>query len=313
MKLRSGPLAWMAYALIRVAMSLAQVFPIDANLRFARTLARWWVRLTPRHRDRAILHLEQSYGGTLDRGRIEAIADGCLAHWAMFALELACAPRLLSPMSWPRYIEPVDFEETLGVLLDGRGVILVSGHYGNFEVTGYMLANLGLEVVAVMRPLDNVYLNRYVVSSRRSHGLRLLDKKGAMLHAEEVLQRGAALAFVADQNAGRKGVFVDFFGRPASTYKSVGLLAMTTGCPIVVGYARRVGGRFRYRVGVRRIIRPREWESQEHPLRWITQAYTTALEEIIREAPEQYLWIHRRWKSQPRAAPSRGAAAVPVS
>ena len=153
-----------------------------------------------------------------------------------------------------------------------------------------------------MRPLDNVYLNRFVVRTRRTHGLTLLDKKGAMHGARDVLKAGKLLAFIGDQDAGRKGLFVDFFGRPASTYKSIGLLAMWTQCPIIVGYARRQGRVARYEVGVQRIIHPHEWQQQGDPLRWITQTYTTAIEEIVREAPDQYLWIHRRWKSNPKTS-----------
>lgn len=300
MKAKSGPGAWTIYAAVRAALAVLQVFPIDWNLRAAKVMARLWVLLTRRHRDRALLHLRESYGDTLPPERLAAIADASLAHWTTFLMELACAPRLLTPTSWPKYITPVGFDEVLDILVSGQGVILVTGHYGHFEMGGYLLACLGFDVVAVMRPLDNVYLNRFVVESRAAHGLELLDKKGAMQHARGVLEAGRPLAFIADQDAGRKGVFVDFFGRPASTYKSIGLLAMTTGCPVVVGYARRVGDEFRYEVGVQRVIRPHEWEAAEEPLKFITQAYTSAIEATVRTQPEQYLWMHRRWKSKPK-------------
>ena len=107
-------------------------------------------------------------------------------------------------------------------------------------------------------------------------------------------------AFVADQNAGTKGLFVDFFGRKASTYKSIGLLAMEYEVPVVIGYARRVGDRFKFRVGVDDIIHPEDWKDQADPLRYITQRYTTALENIIRVDPGQYWWVHRRWKTRPK-------------
>ena len=116
------------------------------------------------------------------------------------------------------------------------------------------------------------------------------------------LCRGGAVGFIADQNAGHKGMFVDFFGQPASTYKSIGLLAMATESPIVVGYARRISRGLRYELGVERIIYPREWQDQQDPLRWITQEYTAAIERFVRRDPGQYLWIHRRWKSKPRNA-----------
>jgi len=103
---------------------------------------------------------------------------------------------------------------------------------------------------------------------------------------------------------------VDFFGRKASTYKSIGLLAMQKRVPIVVGYAVRTRPGFHYRLEVERIIRPEEWESQPDPLYWITQTYSHALEAAIRRWPEQYLWVHRRWKHRPREE-QRAAASSP--
>ena len=219
----------------------------------------------------------------------------------MFAVEVICLPRLINAMTWSRFIELKNFNEALELTVSGRGAILVTGHYGSFEMTGHLLAALGFDLVAVMRPLDNVYLNRFVVRSRRTHGLTLIDKKGATAQAESMLREGRLLGFIGDQDAGRKGIFVNFFGRPASTYKSIGLLAMATRCPIIVGYARRQGDKARYTVGVQRVIHPHEWEDRKDALRWITQTYTSALEDVVREDPEQYLWIHRRWKSTPRA------------
>ena len=294
--------AWLAYAAIRTVFAVMQCFPIDWNLRTARLLARAWAVVMPRHRQRAVAHLAASLGDVHPIRRISTMADRCLESVAMFAVEAICLPRLITPMSWSRYIRLVDFDETLQVLLAGRGVILVTGHYGSFEIVGHLLAALGFDVAAVMRPLDNVYLNRFIVSSRRTHGLRLLDKRGASAEAEGMLREGTLVGFIGDQDAGRKGIFVEFFGRPASTYKSIGLLAMATGSPIVVGYARRRGGAAHYDVGVQRVIHPREWESRDDPLRWITQAYTSAIEQIVRAQPEQYLWMHRRWKSQPRSS-----------
>lgn len=299
-KARRGPIAWLFYGVVRTLFALFQVFPIDANLRTARWAAKLWPLFTKRHRNRAIEHLSSALGATRTREEIERIADACLESWAMFALEVVCLPRLITPFTWSRYIRLVNFNDALELLVQGRGAVMVTAHYGSFEVMGHLLASLGFEIAAVMRPLDNERLNRFVVETRRTQGLTLLDKKGAMASAQQLLEDGTSLGFIGDQDAGPKGIFVDFFGRPASTYKSIGLLAMAASCPIVVAYARRCGSRSRYEVGVQQVIRPEEWEHQTDPLRWITQTYTQALEEMIRAAPEQYLWIHRRWKSQPR-------------
>lgn len=298
----SGPIAYLVYLGVRALFAVMQIFPLEWNLVTARLIARVWPWVMPSHRQRAMAHLSAAYGGELSMKQIARIADECLASVTMFAVEAVCLPRVIHSFNWSRYISLRDFDEALELILSGKGVILVTGHYGSFELTGHLLSCLGFRTAAVMRPLDNVYLNRYIVESRRTHGLTLLDKKGAMESAEGILRGGRMLAFIGDQDAGRKGLFVNFFGQPASTYKSIGLLAMSTGCPIVVGYARRLGRRARYEVGVTRVIRSADWESQPDPLKWITQAYTSAIETFVREAPAQYLWIHRRWKSQPKAS-----------
>jgi len=298
---KSGPVAWLFYVAVRAAFAVMQVFPIDWNLHTARILARIWAVVMPRHRQRAVANLSAAFGQVYPMSRISRLADLCLESVTMFVVEAICLPRLINAFTWSRYIELANFEDTLRLTLSGKGVIFVTGHYGSFEVMGHLLAALGFDMTAVMRPLDNVYLNRFMVASRRTHGLTLLDKKGAMSRAEGLLAGGALLAFIGDQDAGRKGIFVDFFGRPASTYKSIALLAMSTGAPIVVGYARRRGNVARYEVGVQRIISRHEWERQSDPLHWITQEYTSAIESFVRKAPEQYLWVHRRWKSRPKS------------
>lgn len=311
MQARTGPYAFFTYLGVRTIFAIMEIFPIHWNLRTARMLARLWPWLMPRHRDRAIVHLRMAYGDVLSERQIRRMADRCLQNAAMFAVEAVCLPRLINAFTWSRYIDLENFDDALRLMLEGRGAIMVTGHFGSFEVTGHLLAALGFDTVAVMRPLDNEYLNSFIVRSRRRHGLQLLDKKGASSQAQAMLEDGYLLGFIGDQDAGRKGVFIDFFGQPASAYKSIGLLAMATERPIIVGYARRLGKTARYAVGVTRVIHPHEWEDRDDPLRWITQTYTSAIEAMVREAPEQYLWIHRRWKSKPRAGRKSGKPTSP--
>ncbi len=300
MKKTEGTTAWLQYAAIRLAIFAFHMFPVNVNLRTARLLGRLWWYIMPRHRERSREHIRRSFGGTLSPKEIDSIALHSMQQLVMLVVEMIFTPRLVNNWTWTKYVRLKDMDEALNVLLRGQGAILVTGHYGNWELTGHLLAVYGFEVVAIMRPLDNSYLNRYVVRTRRAAGLELLDKKGATEAAESILRRGGALGFIADQNAGRKGLFVDFFGRKASTYKSIGLLAMKAQVPIVVGYARRVSENLEYELGVQRIIHPHEWMNRDDPLRWITEEYTRAIEDFVRADPRQYLWMHRRWKSRPR-------------
>lgn len=252
------------------------------------------------HRQRAEEHIRLSFPD-MPPEAVSRVALESFQQLAMlFGAELFMTPRLITPWTWQRHMKLARFDEALPLLLKRRGCIMVTAHYGSFELLGYVLALLGFDMVAVMRPLDNEYLNHHLLDRREASGLKLLYKKGATRSAGEVLESGGALCFIGDQNAGSKGLFVDFFGRKASTYKSIGLLAMEYDVPIIVGYARRTGPRFLYEMGVSRVIRPEEWKSQADPLMWITAAYSKAMEDFIREAPGQYLWIHRRWKSRPK-------------
>lgn len=298
---------WPVYALVRIVAMLFQMFPIDLNLRTARLMGAIWFHLIRRHRERACSHLRLAYGDQLSDAEVRRLALASMQQLTMMAIEVLFTPRLINEWTWPRYIRLKGIDRAMEVLVARRGAILVTGHYGNWELVGFMLATLGFPLTAVMRPLDNPYLNRHLMDVRAKRGLKLLYKKGASRSAADVLNAGGLLGFIADQNAGHKGLFVDFFGHKASTYKSIGLLAMQHNAPILVGCARRIvspghwnDGRFRYEVECSRIILPEEWARQVDPLAWITQEYTMAIEQAVRQAPEQYLWTHRRWKSRPR-------------
>jgi len=296
----TGPFAVAIYLVVRAVFAVMEVFPINWNLQTARLLSKGWRLIMPKHYRRTVEHLTMTLGHQLPPEEIERMANACLESVTMFAVEAICLPRVVNALTLSRYVHLVNFDDLIRLTITGRGLILVTCHYGAFELPGHVLACLGFDVCAVMRPMDNLYLNRFLVANRRTHGLTLLEKKGASERAEDILRDGSMLAFIGDQDAGRKGMFVEFFGRPASTYRSIGLLAMRTRSPIVIGYGRRMGQIAKYEVGVERIIYPEEWDAQADPLRWITQTYTSAIEAVVRREPEQYLWIHRRWKSTPR-------------
>lgn len=295
------------YAALRVFAMFLLMFPIEWNLVTARIIGWCWYRLIAKHRRLARQHIRDSLGEHLSEREIRRLTLRSMQQLVMMSFEAIFTPRLISAWTWPRYIRLVGLSEAMRLLLQKRGVILLTGHYGSWELLGFTLAALGFDMTAVMRPFDNPYLNRWLLEVRESRGLKLLYKKGATESAEEIIRDGGALCFIADQDAGHKGLFVDFFGRPASHYKSIGLLAMTAEVPIIVGYARRVGRGFQYEIGVNRIIYPEEWAPKDDPLRWITQEYAAAIEAFVREMPEQYLWVHRRWKSQPGARNSKRA------
>jgi KDO2-lipid IV(A) lauroyltransferase len=162
------------------------------------------------------------------------------------------------------------------------------------------MAAIGYPFVALARPLDNPVINAWLIGLREVRGMKIITKWGATPVLQDTLRGSGRVGFIADQNAGDQGLFVPFFGRLASTYKSIGLLAMRYNAPIIAGYAIRVGDRLKYEVGYTDFIHPHEWTDQPDPLFYITARYSRAIEQMVRMAPGQYLWLHRRWKSRPR-------------
>ena len=299
-KPRNAALDYLTYLAVRVVAALLHCFPVDANLATARLIGRIMYRFDRRHRERALGNLRRSFPRMPESQR-EMVALRSMEHLIMFGVEILFTTSLVRLDTWRRYVRLGQLNRTIDLMLDKhRGLILLTGHYGNWEILGYTLAVLGFPTTSIARTLDNPYLNDFILGVREKMGQKIIDKSGASEEAMDVLTRHGALGFIADQNAGRKGIFVDFFGRKASTYKSIGLLAMQFEVPVAIGYARRLGDRFQFEVGVSEVIYPEQWRTQDDPLVYITQRYTRAIEEIVRREPSQYLWMHRRWKTRPK-------------
>jgi KDO2-lipid IV(A) lauroyltransferase len=309
MKKRNRFVDCIQYIAFRLVAMVMHMFPIETNLRTARLLGLVWHRshkipilrgILGRGRGRALENLRHAFP-EWNESRCDDVALKSMQHVVSLAVEVIFAPRLVSLTTWRRYMCFNDPSPIVRLLIDPRGSIMVIGHVGNWELLGYVSGGFGLNVRAVFRKLDNPLLNDYLVKARGRRGLKLFDKRGASKAVEDVVSTGGAVAFIADQDAGRKGVFVDFFGRKASTYKSIGLIAREYKAPIAVGYGIRTDpNRFQYELGVEEYIQPSQWEGAEDEVLWITQRFTAALERVIRRAPEQYLWVHRRWKTRPR-------------
>lgn len=288
------------YLGLRVVSMALHCFGVNANLRLAKGLGKLVYRIDRKHRQRAISNIRRSFPDYTE-AQCQRMALRCMQQLFMLFIEVLFTTRLLHLDTWADYCELENFQDVLRLLLrPGQGLIMLTGHYGNWEILGYVLATLGFNTTSVARPLDNIYVNDWLLGVREKKGQKIIAKKGATTEVTEVLGRGGAVGFIADQNAGSKGIFVDFFGRKASTYKSIGLLAMQYEVPVVVGYARRIDDRFKFRVGAQDIIYPDDWKDEPDPLRYITQRYSTAIEKFVMKDPGQYLWLHRRWKTRPK-------------
>ena len=297
---RSSFADWSAYAVLRSMMSIMQCFSPEQNLQTAGAIGSLYYRTNRRRRARAERNIALSFPDW-PRERVAATAEASMRNMAqLFLVDALAMPRLVTPNLWPEYVRLGELHDVIDHFSRGRGAILVTGHCGNWELAGFTLSVMGFPVTALARPLDNRFVNEWIMGIREARGLEVITKWGATPVLQERLASGGRVGFIADQNAGDQGLFVPFFGRLASSYKSIGLLAMRYEIPIVTGHARRLGEHMRYELTCPDVIRPEDWVDQPDPLFYITARYTRAIEQMVRAAPEQYLWLHRRWKSRPK-------------
>lgn len=251
----------------------------------------------------------------MSEARARAVAHESYRHLFMLGAESAMSASQFTFERWPHWIELGDLRDAVRLMLSGPS-ILITGHCGNWELLGAWLGALGLPLHAVYRPFDNLALDGWVRRTRARLGIHLIDKFGAVEQLPVALAAHEPAAFIADQNAGERGLFAPFFDRLASTYKSIGLLAMQFEAPIVCGAAIRKprdegDRRIRFRIEVTDVIKPDDWTDQPDPLFYITARYRRAMQIMIEQAPEQYLWMQKAWRSRPRF--EREGRAMPSS
>ena len=306
-KPRSQVVDYALYLLVRGFVCLVQALPFAVAKGIAEGLAWLAYHVNRRHREVARDNLRQAFPGQYQPAQLDGLVRSVYRHFCGVLIEIVHLPRRLNPNNCLRYLEIPRTRQLVEILLSGRPVLLVTGHFGNWEMTSYVMGLLGFRAYAVARPLDNRFLDDFLRRFREKTGQKLLAKHGDFDKMQTILDQGGLLGALADQDAGRRGPFVDFFGRPASTHKALALLALEHNVPILVFGACKVGEPIRYRLMIDHLILPEDYRNHPNPVLAITQRFTTALEQIIRTAPAQYFWLHRRWKHQP-SKPARQVA-----
>jgi KDO2-lipid IV(A) lauroyltransferase len=266
-------------------------------LAVGRRLGRVWGSLDRRHLAIAASNLRRAFP-EWDEARVEATAQGVYAHFGAVLLDLLWmegrpAEELLALAD----LEGV--EHLQAARAAGRGVIAPSGHLGNWEFQAIASVPLVGHVSMIARPLDNPVLDRRLVALRTFGGNTVIYKRKALARVLTALRDGDIVAILIDQNVQEgDGVFVRFFGRPASTTTVAAALALKTGCAIVpVHCLLQPSGRYRMVYGP-----PVEWTAtgrRDEDVAALTQHLTSVIEGWVRETPEQWLWLHRRWKTLP--------------
>jgi KDO2-lipid IV(A) lauroyltransferase len=297
------------YAGFRVLVAFLRALPVETGTRlgaWAGTAAYFFVRPDRR---RALDHLALAFGAERHR-----IARACFAHLGMCFVEFLNFDRLRDRLD--TYVEFADRAVIDACLARGKGLIWVTGHVGNWEIlASYFAYYQHYKVNAVSRPAYDRRMQEMLVRMRADSGVRSIERGDPRATREliGVFRRNEVLAMLIDQDTKVQGVFVDFFGRPAWTPVAAAALAYKMDAPVLVGFIERLpevprGARVdknlprgRHRITVGKPVDLPRTGDRERDLRLATAEFTRCIEEQIRRVPEQWVWMHRRWKRRPDA------------
>jgi Kdo2-lipid IVA lauroyltransferase/acyltransferase len=281
----------------------------DALLQMARWTPRWLLLRTGstagtigraidrRHVRIARENLRLAYGASLPEREAKRIVAACWRHFGKITFDSLAFPRRAASDagSLVRY---EGLEHIRAAYDRGKGVLLFSGHYGSWELVALMQGFLGMRLALVTRPLDNPELETMLARLRGGSGNTVVHKRRAVREMIKTLHDGGGVAIVIDQDARGDGVFVPFFGVLASTTPTLALLALRTGAAVVpvVSTLEEDGT---YRVAYEPEIPVVPTGDRDADVLRLTAACTASIERWVRARPEQWLWMHRRWKTRP--------------
>ncbi len=246
-------------------------------------------RADKKHRNRTIQNLEMAFPEWSDEQRLET-ARGVFRHFGRMWVQFMRGPSR-SKEAILAATEVVGLEHVENAEAKGNGILFVTGHFGNWEWVGQWFVATGRKLSTVQRDANQSGINSRLLKLREASGMEVMSRGLAARGILMKLRKKEAVALLMDQNAG--DVFVPFFGRPAGTVSGAAVIGGRTKAPIIPGYAIRLGPG-RYRVEFFPEI---EVEAGEDSVANVTAAINANLEAIVRRFPDQWLWMHDRWKS----------------
>lgn len=286
-----------AYAAVRVVAGVITLLPERLAYAVVGGAGRVFFRFAGGRRRLALQFLRRAFGSAVPERDLLRLASTATASFFKVALD---ALRLLPWAERGRLLERVDVSAAHAKFPPPPFLVLTA-HLGCWEAGAMALSALGYDVHAIMKSTRNPLLDRWIVDNRRRAGVQIHPRRGGIRRLTRVLAEGGVSAMVVDQNQRLRPVIAPFFGAPARCERSAAKLALRRGCPVVVAGVVRVGSAMRFRAIVAEPFVLRRSGDRERDLVAATTQINLALEELIRQAPDQYLWIHDRYRGAPAA------------
>lgn len=291
---------FLEYVLFLLFYSLIKNRTASGIYRLGKGIGTMLYHLSAQRRHIARINLDIAFGDTKDDQEKRRIAKQSMIQTAVTALQFLWVAQdtrervhqLMDP-------ESENLELLEQCLARGKGVFFLIAHFGNWEVTGIHLGYRKISKVhTISRKLDNPYLEKFVMDLRSASGNTVFHKDESPRKIMRALKQNSCVGVMMDQNAGDWGLFVDFFGKKASTPRSLAVLSYSTGAAILPLFCQPTQkGKYRAVYGPELVLEKTD-DKQQDIIRW-TAACEKMLEDKIRENPEAWMWIHRRWKARP--------------
>lgn len=239
-------------------------------------------------------NLKKSFGDKYSDKEYAKIGSRAYRNIAKSMIEYGLFPSL-KKRGLSQFLTIEGIEHFQKIKDEGRGAVMVTGHFGSWELMGAYLAESGWPIDYLVGEQHNLMVNNLMNDYRRIYGIGLIEMGVAARGVIKALRAGRMVAMLSDQDAGSDGAIVEFLGRPASTPKGPAAFSIKTGAPLICGYIVREGKR--QKIMIEPTIDLKPTGNKDEDIRLLTQAYTSILEKYVREYPDHWFWPHRRWKS----------------
>lgn len=259
-------------------------------------IGRAWFAFDRRHRTIAINNIRKAFGETMTSGDIRRLARENFKQLSRLLFEVGWSLRL-NHHDIRKHITIEGMENLNHAFREGRGALFLTAHLGSWELLTLVPALIPYTIHDIYRPLDYPPLEDVITRFRTRFGMKLIAKDGAIRKMLKALSRGEGVGIPLDQSvAAKDGVFADFFGHPTCTSKGMGLITLKTGVPVVPVFLVRRKRGFTVIFG-RRIMHAKTGDTARDLVE-ITRAFNAQIEAVIRRYPEQWFWVHNRWKTR---------------
>ncbi|MFH1645387.1 MAG: lysophospholipid acyltransferase family protein, partial [Candidatus Omnitrophota bacterium] len=289
------------YLILYLAKTLGFVFraiPVSGALFIGRFFGRLAMFLNKKRTKIAYANLKAAFSSRFHPKQLRKILRGTYANIGQGLVEVFLLPKLGKEYV-ARHLEFEDFHYAKDILKQGKGLIFLTAHFGNWEMSNVALPLEGFTYKAIAREQKPYLLNKLLNAYRESKGCKILLKGPAVKEAIRTLHSGGIVGMLVDQDAGKTGMFIDLFNRPASWNTGVMEIAMRTGAAIVPGFSiRKKGSGITFKL-FKPIVFSGTKADKESEIRRGFKEYVSHLEDVVSKYPEQWLWQHRRWKSSP--------------